>query len=54
MGREATEKIPKNSKKTPKNSNFKPLCTIFVPCMKIPGEGGDKRRQWGAGGTRPL
>jgi len=26
-------------KKTPKNSTFKPLSTIFVPCMKIRGAG---------------
>jgi len=31
----ATKKRPKNSKKKLKNSTFKPLSTIFVPCMKI-------------------
>jgi len=37
-GGEATEKKTKNSKQRPKNSTFKPLCTIFVPCMKIQEE----------------
>jgi len=31
------EKSPKNSKNRPKNSTFKPLFTIFVPCLKIQG-----------------
>jgi len=35
--REPTEKRPKNSKKGRKNSTFKPLFTIFVPCLKIQG-----------------
>jgi len=30
----------KNSKNRPKNSTFKPLSTMFVPCMKIQGGGG--------------
>jgi len=39
----ATEKRLKNSNlKRPKNSTFKPLSTIFVPCLKIQGGGGKR------------
>jgi len=38
-GEEATKKKTKKRKKSPKkeNSTFKPLSTIFVPCLKIRG-----------------
>jgi len=36
----ATDKKAKKYQKRPKNSTFKPLSTIFVPCMKIHGGGG--------------
>jgi len=38
QGGSQRKKRPKNSKKRPKNSTIKPLCTIFVPYLKIQGE----------------